>query len=330
MIIQAVILMGVLGLLFSIFLGFANKRFHVETDPRVGKLEEVLPGVNCGGCGYPSCSAYAEAIVTQGEEVDLCVVGGEETTAEVARVMGVEVANEDKEKLVAVVFCQGDSEAAAFPGEYEGIPDCAAAVYSQDVAKRCKYGCIGLGSCVKSCPFDAIHLSETGIPYVDAEKCTACGNCVAACPRDLIELHPLRYDSFVYCKSQDPAAVARKVCKKACIACSICVKAAAKDDNPEAVQMNGNLAVVNTENYTAKPEYGEKCPTDAYSTRKNIVNHEKVLARERAKRGEAEEVAVGAAAEAPAAGEGGQSAEGGSDGGGHGADDSHGSQTDRS
>jgi electron transport complex protein RnfB len=278
MILQAALLMGGIGLAFAAFLGFASKRFYVETDPRVGKLEEVLPGVNCGGCGYPSCAAYAEAVAEKGETVDLCVVGGEPTAAEVARIMGVEIANEDKERLVAVVFCQGDSEAAAFPGEYKGIPDCAAAVYSQDVAKRCKYGCVGLGSCVRSCPFDAIHLSSTGVPYVDAQKCTACGNCVAACPRDLIELHPVTQTNFVYCKSQDPGPIAKKVCKKACIACKACVKAAANDDNPEAVTMQGNLAVVNTENYSAKPEYGAKCPTDSYNTDKNSVNRERVLA----------------------------------------------------
>ena len=264
--------MGILGLLFAILLGFAKRRFYVEVNPRIGKVEEVLPGVNCGGCGYPSCAAYAEAVAENGESVDLCVVGGSETTQAVAHAMGVEIAAEDKQRQIAVVFCQGTSEAAAFPGEYRGIPDCAIAISSQDVAKRCKYGCVGLGSCVRACPFDAIHISESGIPYVDAEKCTACGKCVEACPRDLIELHPVDHDSFVYCKSQDPAAVARKVCKKACIGCTLCVKAAAADDNEGAVRMDRNLAVVNTEKYTAKAEYGKKCPTNAYTTRANVVN----------------------------------------------------------
>lgn len=271
MIFLAAGLMGAIGLAFSIFLVTANKRFHVEVDPKIAALEEVLPGVNCGGCGYASCAAYAEA-VANGEQVDLCVVGGEETTRQVARVMGISVSDEMKERLIAVVFCQGDTEASSFPGDYAGIEDCGAAMYSQDVAKRCKYGCIGLGSCVKSCPFDAIHLSPTGIPYVDAEKCTACGNCVRACPRDLIELHPISYDTFVYCKSHDPGVVARKICKKACIACSLCVKAAAKDENPEAVSITDNLAQVNTESYSAKGEYGDKCPTDCFAVNRNVVN----------------------------------------------------------
>jgi ferredoxin len=135
---------------------------------------------------------------------------------------------------------------------------------------------------------------------VDAQKCTACGNCVAACPRDLIELHPVDYEAFVFCKSQDPGPIAKKVCKKACIACGICVKAAGKDENPEAVQMKGNLAVVNTENYTAKPEYGDKCPTDSYTTRANIERYERFV-----------NAPVTAGAAAPAAGaDGGGTAEG--------------------
>ena len=277
MILTAAALMGAIGLLFAIFLVFANRRFAVETDPKLDKVEAVLPGVNCGGCGYASCALYAQAIVKEGEELNLCVVGGAETTRDVARVMGVEVSGERDEKLVAVVFCQGDDQAAKFPGIHKGIEDCAAAIYSQDVSKRCKYGCVGMGSCVNSCPFDAIHLSEGGIPYVDAEKCTACGNCVRACPRDLIELHPISHNSFVYCKSQDPGAIARKVCKKACIACKACVKAAAKDENEEAVTMQGNLAVVSAEPYAAKPEYGAKCPTDAYASGINSVRKAEVL-----------------------------------------------------
>jgi Na+-translocating ferredoxin:NAD+ oxidoreductase subunit B len=279
MILTAAALMGIIGLLFSIFLVIANRRFHVETDPRIQAVEDALPGVNCGGCGYPTCAAYAEAVATKSVPVDLCVVGGEGTARDVAHVMGVQVSDEQKEKLVAVVFCQGDSEASWFPGDYHGIEDCAAAVNSQDVAKRCKYGCIGLGSCVKACPFDAIHLSATGVPEVDAGKCTACGNCVRACPRDLIELHPISHKTFVYCKSHDPGIVARKICKRGCIACGQCTRAAAKDDNPNAVAIIDNLAEVNSEPYTAKPEYGEKCPTDCYATDRNSVNRGKALAQ---------------------------------------------------
>ena len=270
-------LMGLIGLGFSIFLAIANSKFAVEVDPKIVEIESDLPGLNCGACGYPSCSTYADAVAKTEAPVTLCVVGGEETSRTLARIMGIQIADEVKEKLIAIVFCQGDSEASAFPGEYRGIPDCGAAVYSQDVAKRCKYGCIGLGSCVSACPFDAIHLSPTGIPIVDAEKCTACGKCVVACPRDLIELHPVSQKVYVYCKSQDAGVIARKICKKACIACGICVKAAAKDENPDAVRLEGNLAVVATETYTAKVDYGEKCPTDSCAEGRNVIHRERVL-----------------------------------------------------
>ncbi len=194
-----------------------------------------------------------------------------------ARIKGIRISDEIKEKLIAIVFCQGDSEASALPGKYKGIPDCGAAVYSQDVAKRCKYGCVGLGSCVAACVFDAIQVSPTGIPVVDAVKCTACGKCVAACPRDLIELHPVSREVYVYCKSQDAGVIARKICKKACIACRICVKAAATDENPDAVRLEGNLAVVATQTYTAKSEYGAKCPTDSYAEGRNVIHRDRVL-----------------------------------------------------
>ncbi|MFP4376957.1 MAG: RnfABCDGE type electron transport complex subunit B [Spirochaetales bacterium] len=291
----AAALMGAIGLFFALFLVLANKRFAVETDPKLAKVEGALPGVNCGGCGYASCALYAEAITQKGEDLNLCVVGGADTTTAVAHVMGVEVSGEQEEKLVAVVFCQGTDEAAKFPGVHKGINDCAAAIYSQDVSKRCKYGCVGMGSCVASCPFDAIHLSDGGIPYVDAVKCTACGNCVRACPRDLIELHPVSHNAFVYCKNQDGGSIARKICAKACISCGICVKAAAKDDNADAVVMKGNLAVVTADPYTAKPEYGEKCPTGAYSHGENSIRKIEVLGHPAAgDEPEPEPVAVGA------------------------------------
>ena len=264
-------LMGIVGLLFSLFLVAANRWFAVDIDPTIDELENVLPGINCGGCGYPSCALYAEAISQANATLDLCVVGGEETTRAVAEVMGAQVSGEHQERRIAVVFCQGDNPASQFPGVYRGILDCAAAVYSQDVSKRCKYGCVGMGSCVRSCPFDAIHMGASGIPIVDAAKCTACGRCVDACPRNLIELHPANHDVHVYCKNQDSGAIARRICSKACIACQLCVKAAGKDGNADSVRMRGNLAVVTAEPYGAKAEYGAKCPTEAYDRLRNVT-----------------------------------------------------------
>ncbi len=276
MVLSSVIFLGGLGVLFSLMLVAAQRKFAVDTDPRVAQIEEALPGTNCGACGYPSCALYAEA-VAGGDDLEKCVVGGQDTLRALASIMGVEVSDAQREPKVAVVFCQGGSDVSWFPGVYRGIEDCAAAEAGQDVAKRCQYGCIGLASCVRACKFDAIHMAPNGIPYVDASKCTACGACVRACPRDLIELHPVSHEHFVYCKSQDPGPIAKKVCEVACTACKICVKAAQKDDNPSAVTMQGNLAVVTPEPYTAKGEYGDRCPTDAYATDRNMVNRDRVL-----------------------------------------------------
>lgn len=269
-ILLSTIVMGIIGLLFALFLIYANKKFHVEIDPKISEIEEALPGANCSGCGYASCSAYAEAIVKNGEEVNKCVVGGPEVAKKVAEIMGVVA--EEKERQIAVVMCRGDNEASKFPGVYKGIKSCAAAIYSQDVAKRCKYGCVGLGDCEEACPFDAIHVTEKGIPEVDAEKCTGCGACVEACPRDIIELHPISQKVFVYCKSKDPAIVARSVCKNACIGCGICVRNATADGKPEAIKVIDNLAVINFDNYQMKEEYTNKCPTKAINVDKNVIN----------------------------------------------------------
>lgn len=268
-ILLSTILMGSIGLIFSIFLVIANKKFHVEVDERISKIEQALPGANCGGCGFASCSNYAEAIVQKGAKLNMCVVADSETLEKLGEIMGVKV--EKGEKKIAVVLCRGDREAAKFPGIYKGIKDCAAAIYSSDVAKRCKYGCVGLGSCVAACPFDAIHISEHGIPIVNVEKCTGCGNCVDACPRKLIELHYLSQKVHVYCKSKDPGAIYKTVCTNACIGCGLCVKAATSDNKPDAIKVQDNLAIVNYENYQLKPEYIQKCPTGAINIEQNIV-----------------------------------------------------------
>ncbi len=269
----AALIMGAVGFLFSVFLVVAKNKFHVEVDPRISSVDDALPGANCAGCGYASCSAYAEAVVEENAKINKCVVGGEETTKAIAKIMGMEASSE--ERKIAVVLCHGDLTASKFPGRYHGIKDCAAAVYSQDVSKRCKYGCVGLGSCVNVCVFDAIKIGENGIPIVDASKCTGCGACVEECPRNIIELHEVSIRDYVYCKSNDPTLVSRNVCKNACIGCGICVRAAAKDDNPDAIKLVNNLAVINFDPYTVKPEYGEKCPTKAFSRLINVKNLDK-------------------------------------------------------
>jgi|YNPMSStandDraft_1061717.scaffolds.fasta_scaffold00244_10 Na+-translocating ferredoxin:NAD+ oxidoreductase RNF subunit RnfB len=269
----SVFIMGITGLVFSLFLVYGNIKFHIEVDPKIEQVEKALPGANCSGCGYASCSMYAESIVTKNEKINKCVVGGDETTQKIASIMGIKA--EKSIKKIAVVMCQGDLNLASFIGKYQGVKDCAYAYFSTtDTSKMCKYGCIGMGSCVSACPFNAISIVKNiGIPVVDASKCTGCGNCVEACPRHLIELHPIDRDIFIYCKNHDPTIVAKNICKTACIACGICVRNAQKDGNENAIKLIDNLAQINFDEYNKiKFEYGEKCPTGAYNKNKNVIN----------------------------------------------------------
>jgi RnfABCDGE-type electron transport complex B subunit len=252
-----ILTMGMLGFLFSAGLVIAYKRLRVEEDPKVEKVNEILPQAQCGACGFSGCRAYAEAVAKGEAELNSCPVGGEEVANQIAGIMGVKPA--EFIKKVARLHCRGTREAAKDRGEYLGLSTCYAA-HLLGGNKQCSYGCLGLGDCVQVCAFDALHMREDGLPLVSEEKCTACGKCVEACPRDLFELHALSRNIFVYCRSRDKGPFARKVCKNACIACGICVRAC-----PEAIVLENFLAVIIDEDKIDPekiPEI-EKCPTDS-------------------------------------------------------------------
>ena len=176
-----VLSIGGLGLVFGAGLGYAGKVFAVDEDPRIGQVTECLPGANCGGCGFPGCGGLAAAIVAGEAPVNGCPVGGAKSAAAISEVMGVTV--EEKEREVAFVKCGGTCDLSANKYQYFGMSDCGmASQLAGGGAKGCSYGCLGLGSCVKACAFDAIHIVN-GVAVVDDEKCVACGKCVKACPK---------------------------------------------------------------------------------------------------------------------------------------------------
>ncbi|MDY6851974.1 MAG: FAD-dependent oxidoreductase, partial [Thermodesulfobacteriota bacterium] len=182
----AAVTMGVLGLLAAAGLGFAARIFYVYVDPKIIAVEEALPGANCGGCGYPGCSGAAAAIVAGKASASACVAGGPDVWAAVAEVMGVEV--EIREREVAKVKCRGGDVRAERKYDYLGVSDCRAAVLLAGGEKFCEVGCLGLGTCVANCPFDAIKIGPNHIPVVDEEKCTGCGTCVRLCPKGVLRL----------------------------------------------------------------------------------------------------------------------------------------------
>jgi Na+-translocating ferredoxin:NAD+ oxidoreductase RNF subunit RnfB len=185
----AAIVMGVLGLLAAAGLGYAARIFYVEVDPKVTAVEQALPGANCGGCGFPGCSGAAVAIAGGKAAPNICVAGGPSVWSAVAAVMGVTV--EMREREVAKVKCRGGTSRAERKFDYMGVTDCRAAVLLAGGDKICDVGCLGLGTCVARCPFDAIHLGPDRVPVVDEDKCTGCGTCVRACPKNVLRLESL-------------------------------------------------------------------------------------------------------------------------------------------
>ena len=218
-----ILVVGGLGVLFGIILGIAAIKFRVERDPKIDSIREALPGANCGGCGFAGCSGLAAAIAKGEAEVGSCPVGGAAVAAKIGAIMGQEVGESVRE--VAFVKCGGDCEKAKQEYEYHGLSDCTMVNMMQDGGpKACSYGCLGDGSCVQACPFDAIHIVN-GVAVVDKEACKACGKCVAVCPKHLIEIVPYDQKHLVKCNSQDKGKAVMQACTAGCIGCKMCEKA---------------------------------------------------------------------------------------------------------
>ena len=211
-VIYAVAVLFIMGIVFAILLGVAAKVFAVEVDERVPLVRECLPGANCGGCGFPGCEGRAP--------VNGCPVGGAAAAEKIAKVLGVEVAAGDRQ--VAHVYCNGGCNAKD-KANYEGLQDCNAAMRVASGPKACSFGCMGLGSCVKACAFDAIHIVD-GVAKVDTDKCVACGKCVSTCPKKIINLVSEVKKVHVNCVNKDKGPEVMKVCSNGCIGCKMCEK----------------------------------------------------------------------------------------------------------
>lgn len=267
-----VAILGGLAVFFGVVLAYASKKFAVETDPKIDEVRAVLPGANCGACGYPGCDGLAEAIATGKAPVNACPVGGADVAKKVGEIMGVVA--EETERMVARVICGGDCDNAKEKYEYQGIQDCKAAEILAGGSKSCRFGCTGLGTCERLCPFDAIHVVK-GIAVVDEEKCTACGICIENCPKKIIELVPVSKLVRVLCKNTDKGKAVVEVCKVGCIACQKCVKACQFD----AMTFENNLAKIDYSKCTNCMVCAEVCPTktiyaDFSRRKKAYINQE--------------------------------------------------------
>lgn len=255
------IVMTCVGLVFGFVLAFANKKFSMEVNPLIEMVEDVLPKGQCGSCGYAGCKAYAEAVVSNPDvPPNLCIPGKDIIAKQVAELTGK--AAEETEPRISHIKCKGCVDKAARSYDYEGIQDCVAASLLQGGPKVCSYGCLGFGTCVKSCPFDAMTLGENGLPIIDENKCTGCGKCETVCPKHVIEMRPMTSHVAVNCNSKDKGAVVRKACTVGCLGCGLC-----KRNCPhEAIVIENNIAVVDHSICAEKcdnPTCIAKCPTKA-------------------------------------------------------------------
>lgn len=261
----AVAVLGAIGLIAALVLYVCSKKFAVKEDPRIGQVAELLPGANCGGCGYPGCGGFADALVkaADGGSLDgmLCPVGGADVMGKVADLLGMAIAN--SEPKVAVVRCNGSCEHRPKIAEYSGLRTCTAMHACGTGETACGYGCLGCGDCVEACSFGGITINpETGLPEVNEDLCTSCGACVKACPRNIIELRkkgPKNRRVYVGCVNKDKGAVSMKACKVSCIGCGKCAKECPFD----AIKVEGNVAYIDADKCRLCRKCEKACPTHA-------------------------------------------------------------------
>ena len=252
--ILSLIVLGFMGIILGFGLAYASKRFAVQENPKVAEIESILPGVNCGACGFAGCHAYAEAVAEGKAELNLCKPGAAKVVCEIGRIMGQDV--EEKESMVAQRYCNGGKNEAKLKFSYNGIETCKAASIVNNGFKECSYSCLGFGDCEKVCPVDAITMDENSLPQIDKEKCIGCEKCVIECPINILHMAPKKARVHVRCSSKDPGKVAAKACKVGCIACKLCEKACPFD----AIHIIDNLAVIDYEKCKNCTKCVQVCP----------------------------------------------------------------------
>ena len=250
-----VISIGGLAVIFGALLGFSTKKFAVKVDPNVEKIQNVLPGTNCGGCGFAGCAGFAQAVAKHQAAYNGCPPGGAGTAAKIAETLGVDTA--ESVRRVAFIKCNGKEESVRRNYIYDGPKSCvAASQLATGGNKTCSYSCIGLESCKNACLFNAIIMTES-IAVVDEQKCTACGKCIAACPKGLIEMVPHKSKVRVLCNSRDTGRLVRRNCRAGCIGCALC----SKNCPVEAIVVEDNLARIDYTKCISCFTCVGKCPT---------------------------------------------------------------------
>lgn len=257
--------LGIIGIIAALLLYAAARKFHVDEDPRIAEIEEILPGANCGGCGLTGCHAFAVAC-TEASSLDNlnCTGVDAEGMSRVAAIVGLTPGHSVKK--IAVIRCSASCETRDPLNHYDGVRSCAIESAFYQGESDCIYGCLANGDCVAACPFEAMSIAPgDALPHVDADKCTGCGKCADACPRALIELAPVHDDRplvWVACANRDRGPVAMKECGVACIGCSKCVKVCPS----KAPSISSFLAHIDQENCSGCGSCLEACPRHSIKT----------------------------------------------------------------
>jgi Na+-translocating ferredoxin:NAD+ oxidoreductase RNF subunit RnfB len=247
-------IMGALGLVFGALLAFASIKFFVLSDERVSAIREILPGANCGGCGFPGCDGYADGIVNGGARTNLCAAGGPKLAADIAAIMGV--AGEASIPRRAFLRCGGSPDCSPRNAVYDGISDCnSASILPGGSPNSCPFGCMGLGTCVKVCVFGALSI-ENGLARIDPDKCVGCGTCAATCPKSVLTLIPTSSCVQVECNSNWRGPDVKRVCSAGCIGCGVCARVCEQ----KAIKVERNLARIDAALCTNCGACAAKCP----------------------------------------------------------------------
>ena len=257
-IILPVVLVAGIGLLAGLLLAVLSKVMAVPVDEKAQAIEEILPGANCGSCGFSGCGGYAAALSAgKTAATNLCNPGGNEVSSKIAEIMGLSAG--EITPMTAIVMCKGIPSVAVNQMVYEGVESCKMAAQLYGGEKSCHFGCLGLGDCAKQCPYHAIKICD-GVAVVNPDICKACKKCVSVCPKGIIDLVPKNeVSAAVLCKNHAKGAQTRKDCSSGCIGCMKCVKTCEN----EAISMDNNLAVVDFNKCTACGACEKACPTGA-------------------------------------------------------------------
>ncbi|MFQ3674999.1 MAG: RnfABCDGE type electron transport complex subunit B [Endomicrobiia bacterium] len=253
-ILYSTFIMILVGVIVGFILGFAAEKFKVKSNPKKEKVLEVLPGANCGACGYVGCEMYAENIVEKNVDISLCKPGGNEVVEKIAEIIGKDVV--EVQRKVAQVLCNG-GDRCKDDFVYMGIKKCSYAQKNFSGQKKCKYACLGFGDCVEICPFNAMYINKYGVAEVDILKCTGCGLCVSVCPQKIIKLVGCEYKVHIKCSSKDKGSVVRQICSVGCVGCGVCVKVCPVKD----IQLENNLAIMKYDKCNNCKLCITKCPT---------------------------------------------------------------------